>query len=99
MRSYVERMRESPGLNGISAISRAMFDRSSKRKHDVEHIENVLEEWIETIIDKYSKAFRFDEDLLAIVDYIEYIIDKDQNRIGLHLAAALVYRQISDTAL
>ena len=52
-----------------------------------------------TIICKYSEAFKAPEDLLRIADYIEYIIEKAPDHMDLHLAAALVYDQIEETAL
>ena len=47
----------------------------------------------------YSEAFKAPEDLLRIADYIEYIIEKAPDHMDLHLAAALVYDQIEETAL
>jgi len=48
---------------------------------------------------KYSTAFKYDQDLSRIVDYIEYILDKEPDRIGLHLAAGLVYHEIDQKQL
>ena len=52
-----------------------------------------------TIYKKYSTAFKYDQDLHRIVDYIEYIIEREPERIGLHLAAGLVYNEIDQTQL
>lgn len=51
------------------------------------------------IINKYKKALKVDINLLQIVDYIEYIIESDKCRIGLHLAAAMIYSHIPDAKL
>ena len=52
-----------------------------------------------TIITKYKSAFKVNENLVNIVDYIEYIIEKDVDKVALHLAAALLYSRISDDVL
>ena len=43
---------------------------------------------------KYATAFKYEQDLTRIVYYIEYMLDKEPERIGLHLAAGLVYHEI-----
>ncbi len=52
-----------------------------------------------TIIKRYEEAFKVPQDLLRIADYIEYIIEKSPEHVDLHLAAALVYDKIDETAL
>lgn len=52
-----------------------------------------------TIIKKYEDAFKVPYDLLRIADYVEYIIEKSPEHVDLHLAVALVYDKIGDTAL
>ena len=50
-----------------------------------------------TIYKKYKKAFTVDYNLVRIADFIEYILEQEPERIGLNLAAALVYDQLGDT--
>lgn len=52
-----------------------------------------------TIYKKYTQAFKYDEPLNRIVDYIEYILDNRPERSSLHLAAALVYDEIGESIL
>ena len=52
-----------------------------------------------TIMRKYNIAFRVDQDLPRIADYIEYIIEKDPDRQDLHFAAGLVYNMLGDSIL
>lgn len=51
------------------------------------------------IYKKYSTAFKYGHDLSRIVYYIEYILEKEPDRIGLHLAAGLVYHEIDQKQL
>lgn len=48
---------------------------------------------------KYATAFKYEQDLNRIVYYIEYMLDKEPERIGLHLAAGLVYHEIDEKQL
>ena len=48
---------------------------------------------------KYATAFKYEQDLTRIVYYIEYMLDKEPERIGLHLAAGLVYHEIDEKQL
>lgn len=50
-----------------------------------------------TIYKKYKKAFGVDYNLVRIADFIEYILEQEPDRVGLNLAAALVYDQMGDT--
>ncbi len=52
-----------------------------------------------TILKKYNLAFRVDEDLPRIADYIEYILEIDPSKTDLHFAAGLVYDRINDGIL
>lgn len=52
-----------------------------------------------SIYKKYSQAFQYDQDLNRIVDYIEYILEKEPDKVGLHLAAGLVYNEIDQKSL
>ena len=52
-----------------------------------------------TIYSKYIQAFKHPQQLNRIVDYIEYMIDKEPNRISLHLAAGLVYNEMGEVLL
>ena len=48
---------------------------------------------------KYNQAFKYNQHLNRIVDYIEYILDNHPDKTSLHLAAALVYDEIGDKIL
>ena len=52
-----------------------------------------------TIIRKYDAAFRVDQDLPRIADYIEYILEVSPTHRDLHLAVGLVYERIGDYIL
>ena len=51
------------------------------------------------IYKKYSQAFRHDQSLTRIVDYIEYMLEQEPARVGLHFAAGLVYNNIGQERL
>lgn len=53
-----------------------------------------------TILKKYSKAFKVPyKSLVEIVDYIEFIIDAEPEKVALHLAAGLVYGEMGEVKL
>lgn len=53
-----------------------------------------------TILAKYAKAFKVPyKNLLEIVQYIEFVIEAEPEKVALHLAAGLVYEQIKDAKL
>ena len=52
-----------------------------------------------TVYSKYNQAFKHPHPLNRIVDYIEYMIEKEPSRITLHLAAGLVYHEFGEDAL
>jgi len=52
-----------------------------------------------SIYKKYCQAFKSEQNLYKIVDFIEYFIEREPGRITLHLAAGLVYDVIGDTIL
>ena len=51
------------------------------------------------IYKKYKSAFKVEYNLVYIADYIEFILLDDPERIGLYLAAALVYEELGDNKL
>lgn len=52
------------------------------------------------IISKYREALKVPyEDLVGIVDYIEFVIEHEPQKTELHLAAGLIYKAIGDTVL
>lgn len=53
-----------------------------------------------SIIRNYERAFRYNCcNLIHIVDYIEFILNREPNKDSLHLAAGLVYSELGDTVL
>lgn len=48
---------------------------------------------------KYNSAFKIEYNLLYIADYIEFVLQNEPERVGLFLAAALVYEEIGDKQL
>ena len=53
-----------------------------------------------TIISKYQKALNTPyENLLELVEYIEFIIEREPDKTALHLAAGLVYEDLGDQKL
>lgn len=53
-----------------------------------------------TILKKYSEAFKVPyKSLVEIVDYIEFIIDAEPEKVALHLAAGLVYEEMGEIKL
>ena len=52
-----------------------------------------------TVYSKYNQAFKHPHPLNRIVDYIEYMIEKEPSRITLHLASGLVYHEFGEDAL
>lgn len=50
-----------------------------------------------SICHKYASAMEIQYDnLVRIADYIEFVIEREPNRIALHLAAGLIYEKLSD---
>lgn len=52
-----------------------------------------------TIYKKYKNAFKVEQNLIEIVDYIEFILLNEPERFGLLLAAGLVYEELGDNEL
>lgn len=52
-----------------------------------------------TIYQKYIKAFKVDYNLISIIDFIEYILEKEPEKTGLLFALGMTYEQIGDSAL
>lgn len=53
-----------------------------------------------TILTKYSRAFKVPyKSLVEVVDYIEFVIDAEPQKIALHLAAGLVYEAMGENKL
>lgn len=53
-----------------------------------------------TVLLRYKRAFEVPYDnLVEIIDYIEFVLDKEPEKTNLHLAAGLVYEEIKDFKL
>lgn len=77
--------------------------KKNKRQHNWRYSDAFLSAYEDkaamTIYKKYTQAFKYDQQLNRIVDYIEYILDKHPERYSLHLAAALVYEEMGEKIL
>ena len=77
--------------------------KKDKHKHDWRYSEAFILAYegraAMTIYRKYNQAFKYNQHLNRIVDYIEYILDNHPDKTSLHLAAALVYDEIGDKIL